>query len=47
MNILKNLFIFNKQVESEQELNQVSFDCFGEIAKLVKEARIKQNLTIH
>ena len=46
MNILKNLFIFNKQVESEQELNQVSFDCFGEIAKLVKEARNQQNLTI-
>ena len=46
MNILKNLFIFNKQVQSEQELNQVSFDCFGEIAKLVKEARNQQNLTI-
>ena len=46
MNILKNLFIFNKQFESEQELNQVSFDCFGEIAKLVKEARNQQNLTI-
>ena len=46
MNILKNLFIFNKKVESEQELNQVSFDCFGEIAKLVKEARNQQNLTI-
>ena len=46
MNILKNLFIFNKQVESEQDSNQVSFDCFGEIAKLVKEARNQQNLTI-
>ena len=46
MNILKNLFIFNKQVESEQDLNQVSFDCFGEIAKLVKEARNQQKLTI-
>ena len=46
MNILKNLFIFNKKVESEQDLNQVSFDCFGEIAKLVKEARNQQNLTI-
>ena len=46
MNILKNLFIFNKKVESEQDLNQVSFDCFGEIAKLVKEARNQQKLTI-
>ena len=46
MNILKNLFFFNKKVESEQELNQVSFECFGEIAKLVKEARNQQNLTI-
>ena len=46
MNILKNLFIFNKRVENEKGLNQVSFDCFGEIAKLVKEARNQQNLTI-
>ena len=27
-------------------MNQVSFDCFGEIAKLVKQARNQQNLTI-
>ena len=46
MNILKNLFILNKKVENEKGLNQVPFDCFGEIAKLVKEARNKKNLTI-
>ena len=46
MNILKNLFIFNKKVENEKGFNQASFDCYGEIAKLVKEARTQQNLTI-
>tara|TARA_B100002019_G_scaffold281753_1_gene286175 strand:- start:278 stop:772 length:495 start_codon:yes stop_codon:yes gene_type:complete len=46
MNILKNLFIFNKKVENEKGFNQSSFDCYGEIAKLVKEARNQQNLTI-
>ena len=46
MNILKNLFLFNKKVENNKGLNQVEFNQFGEIAKLVKEARIQQNLTI-
>tara|TARA_A100001234_G_scaffold74632_1_gene65979 strand:+ start:552 stop:1046 length:495 start_codon:yes stop_codon:yes gene_type:complete len=46
MNILKNLFIFNKKVENEKGFNQASFDCYGEIAKLVKESRTQQNLTI-
>ena len=46
MNILKNLFLFNKKVENKNDLNFVVFDRYGEIAKLVKEARIKQNLTI-
>ena len=46
MNILKNLFLFNKKVENKKGLNQVESDHYGEIAKLVKEARIKQNLTI-
>ena len=35
MNILKNLFIFNRKVENEKGFNQASFDCYGEIAKLV------------
>ena len=46
MNILKNLFFFNKKVENEEGLNQESFDRYGEIAKLIKEARNQQNLTI-
>ena len=46
MNLLKNLSFFNKKVENEQGFNQRVFDQYGEIAKLVKEARINQNLTI-
>ena len=46
MIILKNLFLFNKKVENEKGLNQESFDRFGEIAKLVQEARNQRNLTI-
>ena len=46
MNILKNLFLFNKKVEIKERLNQKEFNQYGEIAKLVKEARIKRNLTI-
>ena len=48
MYILKNLFFFNKKVESKtNDLNHGTFDQYGEIAKLVKEARIQQNLSIH
>ena len=46
MYFLKNLFLFDKKVENKKVLNQVEFDRYVEIAKLVKEARIKQNLTI-
>ena len=46
MNILKNLFLFNKKVENKERLNQKEFNQYGEIARLVKEARIKRNLTI-
>ena len=46
MNIMKNLFLFNKKVEIKERLNQKVFNQYGEIAKLVKEARIKRNLTI-
>ena len=45
MSILKNLFLFNKKVEIKERLNQEVFDQYGEISKLVKEARIKRNLT--
>ena len=46
MNIMKNLFLFNKKVEIKERLNQKVFNQYGEIAKLVKEARIKRNLSI-
>ena len=45
-NILKNLFLFNKRTENINETKQEVFDHYREIAKLVKEARIQQNLTI-
>ena len=44
MNILKNLF--NKKVENKKGLNDGELDHYGEIAKLVKDARIQNDLTI-
>ena len=46
MNILKNLFLFNKKSEKNKEFSPGMVDQSLEIAKLVKEARIQQNLTI-
>ncbi len=46
MNILKNLFLFNKKSEKNKESNPGLLDEYIEIAKLVKEARIQKNLTI-
>ena len=46
MNIFRNLFLFNKKSEKNKEINHEFFDEYIEIATLVKEARIKQNLTI-
>ena len=46
MNILKILFLDNKKVEDKKGLNHREFDQYGEIAKIVKEARIQQKLTI-
>ena len=46
MNILKKYFLFNKKIENNKILNYELVDNYSEIAKLVKEARIKQNLTI-
>ena len=47
MNILKNLFLFNKKSEKNKEFSPGLVDQSLEIAKLVKEARIQQNLTIN
>ena len=46
MNILKKFFLFKKKPNKKKVLNQSVVDKYGEIAKLVKEARIQQNLTI-
>jgi len=46
MNILKNLFLFNKKSEKNKEFSTGFVDQYIEIAKLVREARIQQNLTI-
>ena len=46
MNILKNLFLMNKKSEKNNDFNSGFVDQYLEIAKLVKEARIQQNLTI-
>ena len=46
MNILKNLFLFNKKSEKNKDFNTGLVDQYIEIAKLVKEARIQQKLTI-
>jgi len=46
MNILKNLFLFNKNSEKNKVFTPGLVDQHIEIAKLVKEARIEQNLTI-
>jgi len=43
---LKNLFLFNKKTKIKDESNLLVFDHYEEIANLVKEARIQQNLTI-
>ena len=46
MNILKNLFLIKKKSEKNKDFNRLLDDHYIEIAKLVKEARIQQNLTI-
>ena len=46
MNIFKNLLKFKKQSEIDNEVNHGLVDQYGEIAMLVKEARIQRNLTI-
>ncbi len=46
MNILKNLLLFKKKFEKNKDFSPGLVDQYIEIAKLVKEARIQQNLTI-
>ncbi len=46
MIILKNLFLLNRKSEKNKDLSSRLVDQYIEIANLVKEARIKQNLTV-
>ena len=46
MNIFKNLFLLKKQSVIDDEVNHGLVDQYGEIARLVKEARIQKNITI-
>ena len=46
MNIFKNLFLINKKYEKNKNFNPRLVDQYIEIAKLVKEARIQQNISI-
>jgi cytoskeletal protein RodZ len=43
---LKNLFFFKKNSERDEVLCEEAVDQYIEISKLLKEARIQQNLTI-
>ena len=46
MNLFKNLFLFKKQSVINNEVNLRLVDQYGEIARLVQEARIQKNITI-
>ena len=46
MNILKKIFLLKKIFENNKGFSHDTIDQYIEIAQLVKEARIKQNLTI-
>ena len=43
---MKNLFLFNKKTQIKDDTNPAVFDNYKEIAKLIKDARIQQDLTI-
>ena len=46
MNIFKNLFLFRKNSVIDNKVNDGLDAQYGEIAKLVKEARVQRDLTI-
>jgi len=46
MNILKNLFLSKNKSEKNKDFSPGLVDKYIEIARLVKEARIQQNLTV-
>ena len=42
---MKNLFLFNKKTKNNKDLNNSFVDRYGDLGKLVKEARIQKKLT--
>ena len=46
MNFFKNIYLLKKKSENNKDFSHEIVDQYIEIAKLVKEARIQQNLTI-
>ena len=46
MNIFKNLFFFKENSENNIDFSNKVLDHYEEISKIVKEARIQQNLSI-
>ena len=46
MKIFKNIFLIKKKSMIDNEFNHGLIDQYGEIARLVKEARIQKNITI-
>ena len=46
MNVFKNLFLIKKKSMIDNEFNYGLIDQYGEIARLVKEARIQKNISI-
>ena len=46
MNIFKNLFFFKENTENNIEFSNKVLDHYKEISKIVKEARIQQNLSV-
>ena len=46
MNILKTFFLFNKNPQNNRDFSIKVVDHYEEIAKIVKEARVQQNLSI-
>ena len=44
MNIFKKFFLFKKHYEIDNEVNHGLVDQYGEIARLVKEARIQKHI---
>ena len=46
MNFFKSLFLFKKKSVIDNKVNHGLVDHYGEIARLVKEARIQKNISI-